>query len=104
MPTTASLSARSTRHAERGPWEFLTTLLAAGSGPAQRLLPPRRPRTKPHGDCDDGCTRCGWFDSSQDLRQGLSVAESFVGQSFEWKRGPLLQSAQGPTRKPWAES
>jgi hypothetical protein len=88
-PHTASLFARPTRLAERSPWDFLTTLLAAHTGVAQRTAPPRRRSAKAGGPSDEGPAACGWFDSSQDLLQGLSVVESFPARAFEAVREPV---------------
>jgi hypothetical protein len=81
ITTTASLFARPTRFAERSRWDFLTTLLATSSGTAQRAAPSRRRRAKPSAAADDGLVACGWFDSSQDLLQGLSVVETFPSKA-----------------------
>ncbi len=88
---TASNATRSIHLSERSPWDFLTTLLAPAA--AQRPTPVRRKRAR-HAAAsgEEGAAACGWFDSSQDLMQGLSVVESFGGQRL----GPKPAARSGP--------
>jgi hypothetical protein len=69
---------RSLHSSERSRWDFLTTLLAPAA--AQRATPPRRKRARQGAGGEESAAACGWFDSSQDLLQGLSVVESLGGR------------------------
>ncbi len=62
----------------------------------QRRTPrPANPETLP--PAEDEAPGCGWFDSSADLRRGLSVTEVPVSE-FVYGRGRRLQSGNGLAR------
>lgn len=62
----------------------------------RRAPQPVCPETLPPA-ADDEAPACGWYDSSDDLRRGLSVTELPVGE-LVCGRGRRLQSGNGLAR------